>query len=267
MASRSERRFSDRHATVGRIRLNETHCANLIAKIQEVLNSPTEGQRGDVLRLALIFMIMNSLILPDNREMIAELTQVFRGASQGVGYYRFMAQSIEGIMEDRDLNSNKRKITTLMGFIVAFAEVVHLPLPPHRGTEATSDDFMRDVRDLVVSMKINLWTLAHGALPNVGAETQQAIEQNYVFFTATMRAVEIEAALTAIQRTVAEVRAEQVPAGGEPDVEPVSRYDIMMQHFRTFCPEWTDEEITDHIEFMDVDPFIDDVQLFLEPMD
>ena len=108
-------------------------------------------------------------------------------------------------------------------------------------------------------MKMNLWSWTHGTLPNAGAETQQAIEQNYVFFTATMRAVEIEAALNAIQRTAAEVRAEPSapappPAGGEPDVEPVSRYDTFMQHFRTVAPDCTDQEIADHSSLLSLLP-------------
>ena len=256
MASGSERSFADRHAAVGRTRLNESHCVGLITRIRDVLDSPSTGLRGDVLRLALIFMIMNSLIVPADREMIAELTLVFLDVSSGAGYYRFMAESIERILGDRDLNTNKHKITTLMGFIIAFAEVVRLPLPPRRGAEATSDDHLSDTRNLAVSMKINLWTLTHGAPPNAGTETQQAMERDYVLFTSTMDAA----------TGPAEVRAEPAVAG-EPDSEPASRYDIMMQHFRSVCPEWTDEEIADHIDFMDVDPFIDDVRLCLESMD
>ena len=128
--------------------------------------------------------------------------------------------------------------------------------PPRRGAEATSDDHMSDTRNLAVSMKINLWTLTHGAPPNVGTEMQQAMERNYVFFTATVDAA----------TGPAEVRAEPAVAG-EPDAEPVSHYDTMMQHLRTVCPEWTDMEIADHIELMDADPFIDDVLQSLQTMD
>ena len=101
---------------------------------------------------------------------------------------------------------------------------------------------------------------------------RQAMDREYALFTATQQALEMEAALAAIQQAAAEARAEPSapappPAAGEPDVEPVSRYDTFMQHFRTVAPDWTDQEIADHIELMDVDPFTDDVRRFLEPMD
>ena len=83
------------------------------------------------------------------------------------------------------------------------------------------------------------------------------METDYVFFTATMQAAGVDEPATPAPP----------PAGGEPDVEPVSRYDTMMQHFRTACPDWTDKEIADHIELMDADPFTDDVRRFLESMD
>ena len=174
-------------------------------------------------------------------------------------------------MEDRALSSNMRKVMVLMGFAIAFAGVVRLPWSPRHPDQSTQSDFTQNVHNLAILMKINLWTLMEGSPPREGDEMRQAMERDYVFFTATQQAVEMEAALTAIQQAAAEARAEPAatgpPAGGEPDVEPESRYDSMMNHLRTVAPDWTDQEIADHIELMDADPFIDDVQLFLESMD
>jgi hypothetical protein len=257
-------------AMAPKMRLHEQYAATLIASIQVALGEPRSG-RSDVARLATIFVLLGLLIMEPDPAMIAELSQVFLGASSGTGYYRFIAECIENIMVDPHLTSNMDKISTLVGFVFGFAEVVRLPWPSSRTTQATPAAFEQDVRNLTALMKINLWTLRHGSPPALGDETEQAMETDYVFFTATMQAADMEAALGAIQQAAAEARAEPAatgpPAGGEPDVEPESRYDTLMQRFQRFCPEWTDQEIADHIELMDVDPFIDDVQLFLESMD
>jgi preprotein translocase subunit SecG len=255
-----------------RVRLGESHCTDLIAQIRIVLGRPHDGRLSDVDRLSTIFVFLGSLIMDPDPDMITELTQIFLGTSTGAGYYRYIAGSIEQIMEDRSLSSNMRKITVLMGFAIAFAGVVRLPWSPRRPAQSTQSDFTQNVHNLAILMKINLWTLMEGSPPREGDEMRQAMERDYVFFTATQQAVEMEAALTAIQQAAADVRAEPSapappPAGGEPDAEPVSHYDTMMQHFRTVAPDWTDQEIADHIELMDVDPFIDDVKLFLESMD
>ena len=240
-----------------KMRMNEDYTSAMIAKIRVVLG-PHDGRSSDVARLATIFVLLGSLIMEPDPAMIAELALVFLGASSGAGYYRFIAECIENIMVDPHLTSNMNKISTLVGFIFGFAEVVRLPWPSSRTTQVTPAAFKQDVRNLTALMKINLWTLRHGSPPALGDETEQAMETDYVFFTATMQAAGVDEPATP---------APPPPTGGEPDVEPASRYDTFMQHFRTVAPDWTDQEIADHIELMDVDPFTDDVLRFLQTMD
>ena len=213
-----------------RVRLNEALCANIVTRIKQVLDEPYDVQMSDVKRLSLIFVIMHRLIVPRDPEMISQLVEIFTGASTGIGYYRFMAESIENIMEDPDLTSNARKIVTLHGFILAFAAVVRVPLPTQRPDEITEDNYLVCVRQLAINMKTNLWQLMHARPLAFAEDIHRALETNYVFFTRTMHMMQDDAETD-------EGEPAAPPAGGEPDAEPVSHYDTMIQHLRAVCPE------------------------------